>query len=310
VRRVAGRSGDAVVGVMLRETVRRLARRFIAAAHRPRRGAPRSKRPRAGQAFTLDLLGEACLSDAEPTLPGAICRSGSNAGPRGPTGRRRRGSTRRPGARCQRERLGEDLGLHPWLEPADPAGSTAAVKTRLRPILQAARACGAHIHVDMEDRPCVTHAEDFMELADEPEFRRERNLGIVLQALPQGCRGRRAAAHRVGERRGTPVSVRLVKGAYWDYETAPRRARALAGARLRDEAGDRRLLRRLTRLFLEHARPSISPSGATTSVRSPTPWPPARRAACRRAPWNCRRSTAWPSRSVRALTERGERVRI
>src|SRR5213078_3605317 len=33
------------------------------AAHRPRRGALDARR--AGQAFTLDLLGEACLSDAE-----------------------------------------------------------------------------------------------------------------------------------------------------------------------------------------------------------------------------------------------------
>jgi len=65
VARVAGRLGDAVVGVMLRETVRRLARRFIAGGTpaQARRAALDARR--AGQAFTLDLLGEACLSDAE-----------------------------------------------------------------------------------------------------------------------------------------------------------------------------------------------------------------------------------------------------
>src|SRR5260370_10457092 len=65
VARVAGRLGDAVAGVMLRETVRRLARRFIAGSTpaQARRAALDARR--AGQAFTLDLLGEACLSDAE-----------------------------------------------------------------------------------------------------------------------------------------------------------------------------------------------------------------------------------------------------
>src|SRR5687767_4069444 len=57
--------GEKVVAVMLRETVRRLARRFIAG------GTPAEARRavlaarREGQAFTLDVLGEACLSDAE-----------------------------------------------------------------------------------------------------------------------------------------------------------------------------------------------------------------------------------------------------
>src|SRR5207248_462405 len=159
VARVAGRLGDAVVGVMLRETVRRLARRFIAGSTpaQARRAALDARR--AGQAFRL--------------------------------------------------------------EPADPAGSTVAVKTRLRPILQAARARGAHIHVDIEDRRLrELTLKSFMELADEPEFRHERNLGIVLQAYLKDAEADARRLIAWASRRGTPVSVRLVKGAYWDYETA------------------------------------------------------------------------------------------
>src|SRR5262249_27342179 len=65
IGRVAGRIGDAVVAVMLRETIRRLARRFVAGSTpaEARRAALDARR--AGQAFTLDVLGEACLSDAE-----------------------------------------------------------------------------------------------------------------------------------------------------------------------------------------------------------------------------------------------------
>ena len=65
IARVAGRLGEAVVAVMLRETIRRLARRFVAGSTpaEARRAALDARR--AGQAFTLDVLGEACLSDAE-----------------------------------------------------------------------------------------------------------------------------------------------------------------------------------------------------------------------------------------------------
>src|SRR5207245_1499090 len=60
----------------------------------------------------------------------------------------------------------------------------------------------------------------FMELADEAEFRHERNLGIVLQAYLKDAEADARRLIAWARRRGTPVSVRLVKGAYWDYETA------------------------------------------------------------------------------------------
>src|SRR5207244_8807685 len=97
----------------------------------------------------------------------------------------------------------------------------AAVKRRLGPILEVARARGAHVHVDMEVRRLRDLAlRIFMELAEEPEFRHERNLGIVLQAYLKDAEADASRLIAWARRRGTPVSVRLVKGAYWDYETA------------------------------------------------------------------------------------------
>src|SRR5438270_7755265 len=65
VARVGGWLGEKVVGVMLRETVRRLARRFIAGSTPEQAREAALAARRAGQAFTLDVLGEACLSEAE-----------------------------------------------------------------------------------------------------------------------------------------------------------------------------------------------------------------------------------------------------
>ncbi len=59
----------------------------------------------------------------------------------------------------------------------------------------------------------------FREVLDEDDFRAWPDAGIAIQAYL------RDTAHDLEElavwaqQRGTPVTVRLVKGAYWDYET-------------------------------------------------------------------------------------------
>jgi len=63
--RRAGRLGEALVAAALRRSVRRLARRFIAAETADEAIAAALAARRAGQAFTLDLLGEACVSVEE-----------------------------------------------------------------------------------------------------------------------------------------------------------------------------------------------------------------------------------------------------
>src|SRR6266478_6042597 len=119
VARVAGRLGDAVVGVMLRETVRRLARRFIAGGTpaQARRAALDARR--AGQAFTLDLLGEACLSDAEADVYQAryidLVQTLGREAPHWPSAPR---LDTAPSGPLPRVNVSVKISaLHPWLEP-------------------------------------------------------------------------------------------------------------------------------------------------------------------------------------------------
>src|SRR5438034_1182999 len=313
VARVAGRLGDAVVGVMRRETVRRLARRFIAGSTpaEARRAALDARR--AGQAFTLDLLGEACLSDVEADayqaryveLVQTLGREARHwpAAPRLDTA---------PWGPLPRVNVSVKLSaLHPWLEPADPEGGAAAVKRRLRPILEAARANGAHIHVDMEDRRLRDLTlRIFMDLAEEPEFRHERNLGIVLQAYLKDAEADASRLIAWARRRGTPVSVRLVKGAYWDYETAHAELEHWPVPVFETKPEPDASFERLTRLFLEHAD-AIDLAVGSHNIRSIAHALAAREAyglAAGRVEFQALYGMAQPL--VRALTERGERVRI
>ena len=106
-------------------------------------------------------------------------------------------------------------------DPIDPTGTTSAVLERLRPILRAARDCGAFINIDMEHYAVKDLTLDiYRRVLTEPAYRDWPDCGIVIQAYLQDGESDMAALIAWARRRGTPITVRLVKGAYWDSETA------------------------------------------------------------------------------------------
>ncbi|MBN2446044.1 MAG: proline dehydrogenase family protein, partial [Phycisphaerae bacterium] len=110
--------------------------------------------------------------------------------------------------------------LYPGFDPLPAEAAKSRAKERMRPLMRKAMEGGVHLHLDMEHYAIKDLTlELFEELLVEDEFRDYPHFGIVLQAyLTDGDKD----AHRIVEyakRRGTPVGVRLVKGAYWDSET-------------------------------------------------------------------------------------------
>ncbi len=78
--------------------------------------------------------------------------------------------------------------LYSQFDPIDPAGTSAAVRERLRPIFRAAMQHGAFVNVDMEQYAFkdVT-LRIFREILDEDEFRAWPNVGIAIQAYLRSC---------------------------------------------------------------------------------------------------------------------------
>src|SRR5947199_6837098 len=105
------------------------------------------------------------------------------------------------------------------MNPADPADAIAHLAPKLRPILRRAKRLGAFINFDMESYAHKNASlELFRTLFTEPEFRDWPHAGIVIQAY---LRDAEIDLHDLiawGRERGTRFTVRLVKGAYWDYE--------------------------------------------------------------------------------------------
>src|SRR5262249_10768191 len=59
----------------------------------------------------------------------------------------------------------------------------------------------------------------FREVLEEDEFRDWPDVGIAIQVYLRDTAADLEALARWVEKRGTPVWVRLIKGAYWDFET-------------------------------------------------------------------------------------------
>ncbi len=181
------------------------------------------KNTKLGLATTIDLLGETVVSEAEAdaflqrnldvldTVTAALAQEPAPAF----------SDLGVNGAQLPRLNLSVKISaLTPDVHPADPENSIAALKQRLRPILRRAREVGAFINFDMESYKLkdLTLAL-FKSILEEEEFRTQPAIGIALQAyLRDGERDLRdlIAWARKNHR---PIGVRLVKGAYWDYET-------------------------------------------------------------------------------------------
>src|SRR5262249_10431391 len=110
--------------------------------------------------------------------------------------------------------------LYSQIHPTDPDTAVEKISTRLRPILRRAKELGAFINFDMESYMLKDLTlRLFKTIFAEPEYAHAPARGLALQAYLRDCEADVRdiiAWARTQERR---ITVRLVKGAYWDYET-------------------------------------------------------------------------------------------
>src|SRR5450755_1093402 len=203
---------------ILRWNVSGMARQFIAGRNPDDVMKMLRKRRKERIGFTVDLLGEAVVSEQEADEYAARCFELLDG-----LARQTRGWT---------DPLGDAVELFPvvnvsvkisalysQMNPADPEDAIAHLAPKLRPILRRAREVGAFVNFDMESYAHKnTTLELFRMLFAEPEFRDWPHAGIVIQAYLHDAERDLRDLLDWGRARGTRFTVRLVKGAYWDYE--------------------------------------------------------------------------------------------
>jgi RHH-type proline utilization regulon transcriptional repressor/proline dehydrogenase/delta 1-pyrroline-5-carboxylate dehydrogenase len=214
------------LGALLAKTAtwsaERMARRFIAGSDLDETLRAVARLRRQSLTFTVDLLGEAVITEAESEhyqgeylhLVEGLSRA-VNAWPAVDLiDRDERGPLPRVNVSVKLS------SLYSQFDPIDPDGTSRVVRRRLRPILRLARDNRCFVNIDMEQYAFKDLTlRIFREVLAEDDFRTWPDVGIAMQAYLRDTEGDLQVLAEWARQRGTPVWVRLVKGAYWDYET-------------------------------------------------------------------------------------------
>jgi len=219
-------SGNSILSRALawnaRTNATRMAQRFIAGESIEEVLKSVQRLRRSGCAFSLDLLGESVISDREADqyqqsyldLIAGISERVNSWSEVETIDRNHEGALPRMNVSLKLSALDSRFSV------IDPHGTTARVCERLRPILRLAQQQHAHIHFDMEQHQKRNLTlEIFQQVMMEDEFRDMADVGIVVQAYLQDSGQDLKQLLAWTKKRQTPITVRLVKGAYWDYET-------------------------------------------------------------------------------------------
>ena len=218
--------GRALEARVARRNIKRMAEQFIVGETAADAVAGLHGLWRTGSAATVDLLGEKTIVEAEADRYAArvaeLLNVLSDAS-----------AHWAPDDHLERDDLGaiprvnvsiKPTALASHYEPLRREIGIEHAKSRIRPLLRVARDRAAFVHFDMEhyDVKGLT-LQLFRELLTEPEFT-EVEAGIVVQAYLKDSRDDLADLIAWSSQRTRPVTVRLVKGAYWDTESVHARA--------------------------------------------------------------------------------------
>ena len=220
--------GARLSGKAIRSQVEHMARSFIAGATVEEAAPQLTDLWQQGRAWSVDLLGEATISDREADRYRDRCVEALSL-----LGRE---SALWPSApRLEHDHLGpiprvqlsiKISALSPHLDPIDPEGSYRSVAARLRPILDLAMRLPASLIFDMEQADMKTLlVEIFTRLFAEASYKDYPHAGLAVQAYHRETARDIEALLTWVRRRGTPITIRLVKGAYWDSDTIRYRQR-------------------------------------------------------------------------------------
>jgi len=213
----AGGLAKGIVAKTISNRITALAGNFIAGTDATATLPKLHKLWKAGSAFSVDLVGEACLSDKEAdeyqrryldlleTLPGAVAKW-------------------EPSPRLETDHLGpipranvsiKISSLDCRADAVDFDGTISRLADRLQPILESAARQNVLINFDLEQ---YALKDVTLALLEHCASRIDFPAGLAIQSY---LRSGPDDARRVidwAKRTGRQVTVRLIKGAYWDYE--------------------------------------------------------------------------------------------
>jgi proline dehydrogenase len=264
-------SGRAI-GTIVGRTIRQMARRFIVGESPAEAATTLRGLWERGTAVSVDLLGEATVTRTEGRDYADRCDDAlatlaaeSAAWAEQPLLERDAAGT------LPRVNLSVKVtALTPMVRTDAPERGVEDAGPHLRRLLRRAQKVGAHLHIDMESmasRELVLAL--VLDILNEPEFASGPSAGIVLQAYLRDCED---TLDRILEwarvtGRSTPLTIRLVKGAYWDHELIEAAQYGWVAPVWTEKADSDRCFERVTRRLID-AYPLVRPAIASHNLRS------------------------------------------
>ncbi len=217
--------GSLAPGLMakaIKSNVEQMAKMFIT-GETPQEALTVLKKARKNKiGFTVDLLGEACLSEREAAdyqsryleLVDWLSKDAASWDHIPLIDEDHKGPIPRVNVSVKLSSLYSQIDLRAW------EASKTICKERLRPIYRLAMERGVFLNLDMEQYELKDFTiEIFRELLLEQEFKTYPHWGCVIQAYLRDSLHDVRNLTELAKARGVPFTIRLVKGAYWDFET-------------------------------------------------------------------------------------------
>jgi RHH-type proline utilization regulon transcriptional repressor/proline dehydrogenase/delta 1-pyrroline-5-carboxylate dehydrogenase len=219
---LGGKLAAGLVAKTIRANIESMAKQFIIGENTQDAIKTLRKLRKDGFAFTVDILGEATVSEAEAeaymksylelldALRGELPKwTGLGGG-----GGLDWGTTPMVNVSVK------PSALFSQASPKDFEGSVQGILKRLIPIYRKVRELGGWMCIDMEQYKFKDITlELFRRLRSSEEFRDYPGLAVVLQAYLKDTDRDLAELLAWAREKKLPIGIRLVKGAYWDYET-------------------------------------------------------------------------------------------
>jgi RHH-type proline utilization regulon transcriptional repressor/proline dehydrogenase/delta 1-pyrroline-5-carboxylate dehydrogenase len=221
-------------------------------------------------AFTIDLLGEAVITEAEAQsyleryleLMQQLVEASKNwsAIP---------AIDEADGEAIPKVQVSVKLtAFYSQFDPLDAKGSEERVSDRIRLLLRRAKELGAAVHFDMEQYAYKDITLSILKkLLLEEEFRQRTDIGITVQAYLRDSEQDTKDLISWLKERGYPLTIRLVKGAYWDQETIKAAQKHWPQPVYNDKAATDANFETITQLLLENHQYVYSAIGSH-NVRS------------------------------------------
>ena len=245
-----------LAGPLIRKSVASIARQFIAGKDAEDAMEALDDLRGDGTDFSIDLLGEVVVSEKEARSYAGRYHSLLDV----------LHARFSPGARSDVSI--KVSSLYSQLDPIDWPGSIEKTKEGLRPLFRKARDLGISITFDMEHyyyKGLIIAI--FKSVLEEEEFREFPSAGIALQAYLKDTANDVPELIGWARARGRKISIRLVKGAYWDYEVVVNRQKGWPVPVFLNKEETDGSFERLTRLLFENTD-MVRPAIASHNLRS------------------------------------------